>query len=280
MSPRAAYLEAGDERVFCMLHPAAEGKAPGPAVLLCPPLGWEDLTSYRSRRDWAEHLAAKGHPVLRFDLPSTGDSAGQAEDPGRLAAWLRATAAAARHLRSQTEASRLVALGIGLGGMLALRATADGAPIDDLALWAVPARGRTLLRELGLFARMETERIVEGGAPEPPPLPAGALAPAGFLVSAETAADLGALDLTASALDGLGRRVLLLGRDGLPPDARLRAHLETSGADVSVGDGPGFAAMTEPPDQARAPHATFAAVDAWLEAAGEPSAGGASEPAG
>ena len=46
------------------------------AVLFCAPFGWEDMGSYPVRAVWAQRLAAAGHPVLRFDLPGTGQSAG------------------------------------------------------------------------------------------------------------------------------------------------------------------------------------------------------------
>jgi alpha-beta hydrolase superfamily lysophospholipase len=279
MSARAGYLEVGPERVFFVLHPASADIARDVAVMLCPPLGWDDITSYRSRRDWAEHLAARGHAAMRFDLPGTGDSAGVPEDAGRVGAWLAATAAAARSLRAETGCRRVVALGIGLGGMLAVQSAAAGAPIDDMILWGVSGRGRSLLRELELFARLETERIVEAGAPEPPPLPEGAIAPGGFLVSPETAAGLRELDVERAALEGAGRRVLLLDRDGLAPDARLRSHLEASGADVAVEAGRGFAAMTAQPDQAQSPLETFAVVDRWLAAdAGAPAVASLASP--
>ena len=39
------------------------------AVILCPPFGWEDMCSYRVRREWAEHLA-RGRPHDAEDRPS------------------------------------------------------------------------------------------------------------------------------------------------------------------------------------------------------------------
>jgi pimeloyl-ACP methyl ester carboxylesterase len=54
------------------------------------------MASYRARREWAEDLAAKAVPVLRFDLPGTGDSGGYPSDPARVEAWLDAIDGAAR----------------------------------------------------------------------------------------------------------------------------------------------------------------------------------------
>jgi pimeloyl-ACP methyl ester carboxylesterase len=71
------HLALGPEPVLGFLHePGAEPDPPRAPVLLLGPFGWEDMCSYRARRDWAGHLAGRGHRVLRLDLPATGDSAG------------------------------------------------------------------------------------------------------------------------------------------------------------------------------------------------------------
>jgi pimeloyl-ACP methyl ester carboxylesterase len=256
-------LYLGDsEPVFAVFHPAV-GEAS--AVLFCPPFGWDDICSYRSRRLWAERLAAAGHPALRFDLPGTGDSAGSADGPDRVAAWVESVEAAATWLQAKSGRSRLTAIGIGLGGLLALRVAANGGPIDDLVLWGVPADGRRLLRELRAFARVEADSILAAGAPPPPAESDNVLAPGGFLVTAATQAGLEALDAGALALSSSReRRVLMLGRDGVPPDEALRKRLEETSAVVETDPGRGYGAMMTPPDLARPPVAVFERVDAWL----------------
>lgn len=259
MSELPLYLGDGDERMFAVYHPA---DGAGCAVLLCPPLGWDDVCSYRSRRVWAERLAAHGHPTLRFDLPGTGDSAGYGEPGDLVDAWVDAVATAAAWLRSASGRGRTTAAGIGLGGLLALRAAADDALIDDLVLWAVPSDGRRLLRELRAFARLEAESFAALGAPSAPP--GASLAPGGFVLGEQAQAALEALDGDVELPPrGNGRRVLVLGRDGVPPDATLIARLERS-ATVTTGRGSGYGAMTAVPDLARPPIGTFAEVDAWL----------------
>jgi hypothetical protein len=80
---RALYLDAEAEGVFALLHEASEPRG-DTAVLLSPPFGWEPMFSYDSVRDGAKHLAAQGYSALRIDLPGSGDSAGNPDDPGRL----------------------------------------------------------------------------------------------------------------------------------------------------------------------------------------------------
>ncbi len=249
------HLGLGPEPVFAVLHPGTRGRA---AVLLLPPFGWEEMGSYRPRRDWAEHLAGRGHAVLRLDLPGTADSAGGPRDPGRVGAWMAAVTAAAAWLRAETGAGAVAGIGLGLGGLVAAAALARGAVIDDLVLWGVPARGRTLVRELSAFARLEASQF-----PDAPPAPTGVLAAAGYVLTEETQAALGALDLTAAPLPA--RRALLLEREGMAVDAKLRDHVAASGADVQVAPGPGWAAMLAEPQDAVPPREVFARVDAWLD---------------
>ncbi len=255
--------------MFAAFHAGAEPHEQR-AVLICPPFGWEDMCSYRSRRDWAEHLAQAGYSALRLDLPGSGDSAGDPGDSRRLEAWAQAVAAGAQWLRQASNAGEVVAIGIGLGGMVACRAALQGAPIDELVLWQVPARGRALVRELRAFAALEVAYIPDPDrvetATEPPQLEDGALVANGYLLSAATVADLQGLDLASAAQRRRGpRRALLLGRDGLKVDERLSAALEGAGTAVTVADGPGFGAMTVEPQEARPPTEVFELVDSWLK---------------
>ena len=119
-----------------------------------------------------------------------------------------------------------MAVGLGLGGMLACRAAEAGAPIDGLVLWASPARGRELTRQLKAFARLEASQVFEG-LPDPPPPAEGEIEVGGFVLSAATQSELGEVDLSALTLPhGLPRGALLLERDGIGVDERLREALE------------------------------------------------------
>jgi pimeloyl-ACP methyl ester carboxylesterase len=278
----AFYLPCHGESAYALFEPAQGGpeRRSRVGVLVCPLFGNDDLCSYRARREWARALAADGHAALRIDLPGTGDSAGGPHDRGRLKAWVDAVAAAAAWMRGQAGCERVCAIGIGLGGMLAYRAACEGAAIDDLVLWAVPARGRTFVRQLRVLAQMEASRETAAES-ESTALPEGAIASAGFVLSAETVADLQATDLTKLELPGAPRRrVLLLERDGMEVDTRLHDALTRSGAEISVAPGPGYGAMVVPPQQSRPPVEVFATVGAWLAQAsarpGPPRTEGAS----
>ncbi len=278
MTERVVYLGAAPKR-FLVLYRAPHEPRGRPAVLLAPPFGWEEIAAHRAVRDWAAHLAAHGYPVLRLDLPGTGDSAGGPTDPGTLAAWQAAVGEAAGWARAEAAVSTVVGIGVGVGGLLVYEAAARG-ELDHIVLWATPSRGRTLVRELSAFSALETARIVESGSPEPPPLPERMLAPGGFVLSPETVADLSGVDLTTRPL-APETRVLLLDRDGIKPDAALQAAVTEAGARLTVGSGKGFSAMLAEPDKSRSPEDVFDLVGSWLEELpAPPEHAGPSESAG
>lgn len=158
---------------------------------------------------------------------------------------------------------------------MALEAARSGAGIDEFVLWAVPARGRRLVRELRAFSQMESSQLdggVEGFLDRfpghvsvPPGEEDGGLAVAGYLLSAETVAALEEVDLSDDRLGSSLTRVLLLERDGRDADPRLRTSLEASGAGVSLAPGEGYARMmmAEPQDAVPA-RAVFDDVSKWL----------------
>jgi pimeloyl-ACP methyl ester carboxylesterase len=264
---RPLWLSLRPDPVFAVPDLPAAGNRRDTAVLICPPFGWEEMCSHRARRAWATALAQAGFPTARIDLPGEGESGGGPQDPERLDAWTNAVGEAAGWLRETAGARRVAAIGIGLSGMLACRAVAREAPIDDLILWAVPARGRAMLRELRAYAGIVATRYPDDAQT---PLPDGGLEITGFLLSDETARDLGELDLTVLPVpDAPQRRVLMLGRDELGVDRRLRAHFEQAGAEVAVVDVHDYEALMAHPQEARTPHKTIDATISWLRQAGD-----------
>lgn len=266
-SPEPLFLTSEAAPVFVTLH-RADGSGRDTAVLLCPPFGWEEICSYRMLRHWAQDLARAGYPALRVTLPGTGDSGGSPRDHELLKAWVEAVAHAAGWVRQATGAERVATIGIGLGGLVAALAAGEGAEIDDLVLWATPARGRALIRQLKTFARFERSLFYEGRERAAPPAGADELEAGGFVLSAETVAALDAVDLAVLELPehpARDRRALLLERDGMAVDEALRVRLESLGVAVTVMPGQGFADMTAGPQTSRVPVDVVQRVRAWLD---------------
>jgi dienelactone hydrolase len=262
MSERSFYLDCNGEAVFTVHHEPTAGEG-GTAILLLPPFGWEEVASYRARREWALHLAGRGHHVVRLDLPGTGDSAGELGDAGRLASWQEAAKAAALWLRGESGAPRLAAIGIGTGGYLAWELVAHG-DADDAVVWATPKTGKRFVRELSAFGTLEASRIVEAGGPPSPVDPPGIEA-GGFLLSDELAADIGRLELRSGDVPP-GARLLFLDRDGAGAVGSLVDELQAAGVEVTTAAGVGYAAMLAQPDKAKPPREVFQTVDEWLAA--------------
>ncbi len=231
-------------------------------VLLCAPFGWEEVCSYRSRRELAIALAARGHLTLRLELPGTGDSPGGDRQQG-FEPWRAAVSEAADWLRAREAVERVAAVGMGVGGLLACAALGEGAPIDDLVLWNTPASGGVLVRELRAFARLERSQLgVSDGelAIEPDAVEAG-----GFWLGAATAHALQAFQVDSLPEQIAPGRALLLARDGLSVDERLRGALARRGVEVTTAPGLGYGEMTAEPQLARPPRAEFDRILDWLE---------------
>src|SRR5947209_7721960 len=80
----ALYLPGDGRPYFAWLH-RPEGTPPSDhAVVICPPVGHEQVHSHRALRHLADASARCGLPTLRLDYDGTGDSPGSDEDPGRL----------------------------------------------------------------------------------------------------------------------------------------------------------------------------------------------------
>jgi pimeloyl-ACP methyl ester carboxylesterase len=245
-------------------------KRPGSlGVLIVPPFGFEEVCAYRPLRFLARTLGLAGIPTLRYDLPGTGDSSGRLSDPGLLEQWILSVDAAAGELRLVSGVGQVAVVGIRLGGMLAAVAAARGARVEDLVLWGPASNGRSLLRELRAFARMEHWEYSNGAPTPPPPFPGFEVG--GFLIGPELLRDLEALDL--SALSGMHeRRVLILTRDNLRPDTGLVSALRSAGCSAQVASGSGYSAMTAVPHEAVPPTAAATTiVDFLLANCGERS---------
>jgi hypothetical protein len=261
---RPIYLELEPSGTLVFLHePDSAATATGTAVLLCPPFGWEEMCSSRSLRAAAALLAQSGHPTARLTLPGTADGAGGPRDGDLLRLWIDAVGRAGAWLRERTGVSRCLAFGIGLGGLLAYLAAGEHDAIDDLALWAVPDQGGTLLHEARSLSKAIASEYPEDRGREP--AVAGDLELGGYLMTAETAAALSAVQLSAVALpDADRRRVLLLSRGAIPVDQRLQDSVEHQGAEVTVLRTTDYYALMANPQQAQTPEATVAQVLGWL----------------
>ncbi len=190
-------------------------------VVIAPAVGYEYWSSHRTLRTLAERLAGQGHCALRFDFDGTGDSAGDQWDPSRVQAWQMGVDLAAQALRSW-GVSTLVVVGLRVGATFALL-RGSGVQADAVVAWAPVVRGRRYVSELNLLGLPVPEA---SGSPER----SGGIVQAGSVFSAETLADLSAINLT-TLTERPAPRVLVVDRADKPASTPLLDRLRELGVE-------------------------------------------------
>lgn len=257
------YIESRGEPLFAWLHLPESQQAAAHGVLICPPIGHEQIHAHRSLRHLADAFAKARYPVLRFDYHGTGDSPGCDEDPNRVATWLANVRDAHAWLRQQFGCRHTTIVGLRAGAALAVRAL-EGEPIDELILWAPVIKGRAYVREMKALSLTASTAT---------PL-AGALEAAGFVVTDETQRELSTIDLLQYR--PACERALIVMRDDAPHDSKLLEHLQALGIQAEQTAQPGYADMMAEPHCNQVPQQAIAHMVAWLGAA--PDATMATEP--
>lgn len=253
---------------FGWLHPA-EGPS---GVVLCYPFGYDALCTYRGMRRLAERLAARGTPVLRFDYLGTGDSAGEASDPGCWRAWIDSIKQAVALLRETTGVERVTLCGLRLGGTLAALAAQELGGVDGLVLLAPVLSGKNYQRELRAHYRQWLLMPAAMDCEAEPDTDAFVEA-YGFRLYSDTLECLRAVDLQRDA-NRPAARVLVL--DSLDP-ARvnaLAAHYRAQGMQVERQSFDEYGKFMMESLDSEIPQAAFQSIEDWLaRAAGDRSMG-------
>ena len=226
----AAFVPDAAPAFFAWAHHAPDAAPRDAVAVICGPIGSEYTRSHRSLRHLADRLARAGIPAVRFDYHGTGDSPGTDLDPGRVPAWLANIRAAADLARRWSGRSKVILLGVRLGGTLAAIASAEVDP-DGLVLWNAPLKGKPYVRELQAIA-MTAARAAESE---------GTLEAAGYQLTAETLDALRALDLGKAEIRA--RHALVVARDDLAADDALASRLAALGIETESQSLPGWNGM-------------------------------------
>lgn len=186
-------------------------------VVIAAPLGYEYWSTHRSLRTLAEALARSGWNALRFDWDGTGDSAGDAGDPDRMAAWRASLAEAVKAMRA-AGVERIALVGLRFGATLALL-DAAALGINEVIACAPVTSGKRWLRELRMLGIADPER------PD-------SVIYSGLVIDGETAADLATIDPARTAPPRVARTLLVTRSD--PADAKLLQTLRADGRSIDV----------------------------------------------
>lgn len=249
-----------DRPLLGFLHAPADGSARG-GVVVCPPFDRDYMHAHYALRMLAEELCDRGLCVLRFDYDGTGDSAGRADDPGRLEAWLGSVKGALETVRS-TGVSSVSMVGMRIGATLAGVAAARDGNVDTMVLWDPVGSGRAYLAEQRALAA-----LAFGGRDTTPQQNGNddaAVETPGMRFDGATARDLATLDLVRTP-GPLARRILVLSRSGAP-EGRLGARLDLPHVEWGEATGQDRLMDVGSPNQVL-PAATIERAARWLGAA-------------
>ncbi|RWX81115.1 alpha/beta fold hydrolase [Neorhizobium lilium] len=226
------------------------------AILFLSPWGLEEISTRKFRRLIADALADRGIPSLRFDYPGTGDALDPPSFENGLDVWEQSVVAGAEFLKSLGY-NRLILIGQGLGGTLAVKTASRLANVDGIALLAPASKGRALLREISVWAKVVdsyTNLKVEEA-------PSGRITIAGLSMPDEIAADIRTLDLV-SLPHPPNRKWLVFNRPD-PGVASLISHLRSRGDEIEEHPFPGYQELIANPLTSKIPCEVVSAICDW-----------------
>lgn len=253
---RAFYLPArGGDSTFAWLHTRRHEPSCDHGVVICPPIGFEQLHAHRGLRHLADEICRFGFPTLRFDWNGTGDSSGSDCDSGRLAAWQSDVQTAVRWLKQQLGCRNISIVGLRMGATIASLSLAEEV-VENLVLWAPVTNGRMYVREMTVIDMTSETRHPSAIASE------GAIEAAGFLLNPGTQAELTACSLLQS--HPRCDRILLASRDDAPLDQRLVDRLDSLGIPTDQRTLTGLAEMLVEPHRGTVPTGAIRDIACWI----------------
>ncbi|KQR96530.1 hypothetical protein ASG12_20615 [Williamsia sp. Leaf354] len=248
--------------LFGTVHRPVSGVARA-GVVMCPPLGKEQIDTTRGVRMLAEDLALSGMVVLRMDHLHTGESWGEQDSPDAVENWLAGIGHAVDHVRG-TGVGEVVLVGLRAGGLLA---TAAAERIDGLAglvLWDPVLRGRTFVRGQTQLFRMAVAADSAGSSLRGHTDDVVDIVGAGW--HRHTAQALSAMSITLESLPDCPVLLATSDADLASAPARALLHDERPAGRVEVVRTVDPTAFVTPPSfLVELPHESVHAIGAWID---------------
>lgn len=265
------FLGEEGQEVFGWIHRAGSKGFGGTGVVICSSFGREELCAHRTSLHLAQAAVGAGMPAIRFDYHGTGDSAGGDSDPDRVSSWVASVRLAIEGLKAQTGVTQVCLVGIRLGVTLAAVAAEGRDDVVAMVAIAPVVSGKAFTRELRMLAGTSS-------GPAANTSPAAYIESGGFMLTAQTQADISAIDLTKRAQHP-GLRCLILDRDEAPTARAWMEQLISAGGGVSYERFAGYPAMMEGTNYNVIPYEMISTVKRWLGsiAASDPSVRGGAD---
>lgn len=249
------YFGPKNKRLIGWLHTHADSHfIKDTGVIICPPIGVEYMSTYRSMRYAADYFALSGIPAIRFDYHGTGDSSGLNEDDNRLEDWLWSIEEATVQLKLLTGCGHVGLFGLRIGGTLA-SIVATKIHLSFLVLWAAPESGHKYIREVKMAQMagvsqahtLVNDQFIEAG---------------GAIYYPQTVNDLTEIELCKLVPDV--DRVLIVPRDDLNIKNNLRDSWTEAGIEVEQKEFKGSADMLLSGYIAVVPHESIMSIVNWV----------------
>ncbi len=240
------------------LHLPDSGIFPsGLGVVIVPPHGIEALAAAKTLRLLAAELAERGHSVLRFDLPGTGDSLDGDLSADATSCWIESIVEAAKTLQTCAGANGIVLVGLRLGALLAASAAPVVNDLEGVVLLDPVISGKSYARELDITAQSFAEAT---GVESESGCIAQGITIGGLITSSKTLAGLRKLNLLEPAP---AVPTLLLHRDGAHDAKGMIARWPAMM--LTAEPVKGFEAIRSSPTYAVTPHAALSCTADWID---------------
>lgn len=178
--------------LFGILHPPLRDKGLNHGVLLCSPIGQEQMRSHRALRQLAQGLTRIGYSVLRFDYFGTGDSSGNCTEV-RTNLCIENINTALEELIEMTGCDTVSIVGLRLGASFALQACSLQDKVNRLILWDPIITGSNYIDELKQADAAVESHVDHSNDTNQEGSTFGAL---GFPLTSKLHGDLQSIDLT------------------------------------------------------------------------------------
>lgn len=243
------------DSLFGWIHQPKANSLHQTGVVICPPIGHEYVHSHRSLRHLADHLALAGFATLRFDYHGSGDSGGLNQDTARVDAWLESVRQAIAELKQRSHCSEIALVGLRMGATFA-GMIAGETDIHQLVLWEPCIQGRRFVRELKALHLTASTHTGENLGEQDD------IESAGFVITRQTAEDLGKLNLKNVA--PRTSHVLICERDDAVDDFTLRDAWLAQGLNVEYARLGGYADMMAETHFTVVPTVAIRHIVSWL----------------
>jgi len=247
------YFGSGSETLFGWTHRSENCGTSNLAAVICNPLGVEYMSGHRSIRHLADQLAISGIPTLRFDYAFNGDSTGGHFRDFTVSQVVEDIRSAAAVARSETGASQIALIGIGLGATFAAIA-ADHCNFSHLVLWNPTVKGSRFVRE---------QRLLSDVLDQNQNADSDAIDSAGLYMTTELQQSFASIDLSQLAWQGKNP-VLLVSKKDAGSHRKLVDVLSKKDLPFEHTVLPGYEEMMYPPTHTIVPVQAIDFICDWI----------------